>query len=68
MSPLPGPIVNQKLVFMALFLNAALAAREAAFESEPTGGKLWAQPEALENLVSTIAQGLEVGWQGRNFE
>jgi AcrR family transcriptional regulator len=61
MSPLPASIVNQKLVFMALFLNGALAAREAAFESDPAGGKLWVQPEALENLVNTIAQGLETG-------
>jgi AcrR family transcriptional regulator len=63
MSPIPASIVNQKLVFMALFLNTALAAREAAFEGDPAGGKLWAQPEALENLVDTIAQGLEAGRQ-----
>jgi AcrR family transcriptional regulator len=63
MSSIPAPIVNQKLVFMALFLNNALAAREAAFEGDPAGGKLWAQPEALENLVSTIARGLEAGGQ-----
>jgi AcrR family transcriptional regulator len=61
MSPIPPSVVNQKLVFMALFLNTALAAREAAFEGDPAGGKLWAQPEALENLVNTIAQGLEAG-------
>jgi len=61
MSPIPASIVNQKLVFMALFLNAALAAREAAFEGDPTGGKLWAQPEALENLIKTIALSLEAG-------
>lgn len=58
MSPLPASIVNQRLVFMAIFLNTALAAREAAFEGDPAGGKLWARPEALENLVATIAQGL----------
>jgi len=63
MSPIPAPIVNQKLVFMALFLNTALAAREAAFEGDPAGGKLWAQPAALDNLVDTIAQGLEAGRQ-----
>jgi AcrR family transcriptional regulator len=63
MSPIPAPIVNQKLVFMTLFVNTALAAREAAFEGDPAGGKLWAQPEALENLVNTIARGLEADWQ-----
>jgi AcrR family transcriptional regulator len=67
MSPIPASIVNQKLVFMALFLNTALAAREAAFEGDPAGGKLWAQPEALENLVNMIAQGLEAdGQDGRH--
>jgi AcrR family transcriptional regulator len=67
MSPVPAWIVNQKLVFMALFLNTALAAREAAFEGDPAGGKLWAQPEALENLVNTIARGLEAdGQNGRH--
>jgi AcrR family transcriptional regulator len=63
MSSIPAPIVNQKLVFMALFLNNALAAREAAFEGDPAGGKLWAQPDALENLVSTIARSLEADGQ-----
>jgi AcrR family transcriptional regulator len=63
MSPLPTSIVNQRLVFMALFLNTTLAAREAAFEGDPAGGKLWARPEALENLVITIAHGLEAPWQ-----
>ena len=48
MSPIPPSIVNQRLVFMDLFLNAALAAREVAFEGDPAGGKLWARPEALE--------------------
>jgi AcrR family transcriptional regulator len=61
MSPMPASIINQRLVFMTLFLNASLAAREAAFESDAMGGKLWAQPEALENLVNAIARGLEAG-------
>jgi AcrR family transcriptional regulator len=59
MARVPGAILNQRLVFMFLFINAALAAREAAFEGDPTGGKLWGREEALENLVSTIAHGLE---------
>jgi hypothetical protein len=44
---------------MFLLINAALAAREAAFEGDPAGGKLWGREEALENLVSSIAHGLE---------
>ena len=55
----PAPILDQRLVFMFLFVNASLAARESAFERDPTGGKLWGRKEALENLISTIAHGLE---------
>jgi len=55
----PAAILNQRLVFMFLFANASLAAREAAFEGDPTGGKLWGREEALENLINTIAHGLE---------
>jgi AcrR family transcriptional regulator len=62
MPPLPPPILNQRLMFMSLFLNSALAAREAAFITDPAGGKLWGQPDALENLINTIAFGLEAGW------
>jgi AcrR family transcriptional regulator len=62
MPPLPSPILNQRLMFMSIFLNTALAAREAAFVADPTGGKLWGQQDALENLINTIASGLEAGW------
>ena len=59
MAHVPTAIVNQRLVFMSLFINASLAAREAAFESDPTGGKLWGREEALENLIGAIARSLE---------
>lgn len=62
MSHIPATIVNQRLVFMFLFINATLSAREAAFESNPSGGRLWGQPDALENLIKTIALGLEAEW------
>jgi AcrR family transcriptional regulator len=55
----PAAILNQRLVFMSLFVNASLAAREAAFEGDPTGGKLWGREEALENLINTIGHSLE---------
>jgi AcrR family transcriptional regulator len=58
MAHVPAATLNQRLVFMSLFLNASLAAREAAFEGDPTGGKLWGREEALENLIGTIARGL----------
>jgi AcrR family transcriptional regulator len=59
LSHLRAPILNQRLVFMFLFINAGLAARETAFDSGSTGGKLWGHSEALENLINTIALGLE---------
>jgi AcrR family transcriptional regulator len=59
MAHVPAAILNQRLVFMNLFVNSSLAAREAAFEGDPSGGKLWGQEEALENLISTIARGLK---------
>ena len=62
LSHLPAAIVNQRLVFMFLFINASLAAREEAFESDPTGGRLWRRPEALDNLILSIARGLEAEW------
>jgi hypothetical protein len=55
----PAATANQRLVFMFLFINAGLAAREAAFDGDPTGGKLWGRQNALENLIVTIAHGLE---------
>jgi hypothetical protein len=44
---------------MFLFLNASMAAREMAFDEDPSGGTLWGKPNALDNLVRTIASGLE---------
>ena len=52
-------IVNQRLIFMYLLLTNALAAGETAFETDPTGGKLWSSPRALENLIASIAGMLE---------
>ena len=56
---LPQQIVSQRLVFMGLFTNSALAARETAFVNDPTGGRLWGQSNALENMINTIALGIE---------
>lgn len=62
MPELPPAIVNQRLIFMYIFLTTSLAAREAAFESDPMGGKLWSSPEALENLIASIASSLEASF------
>lgn len=48
---IPKPILNQRLIFMDLFLGSTLAAREAAFEQDPGGGKLWRSRLAVENLI-----------------
>jgi AcrR family transcriptional regulator len=56
----PADILNQRLVLMYIFLGATLAAREAAFETSPTGGALWGHPEALRNLIDVITAGLIV--------
>jgi len=58
----PREILNQRFIFMYITLTTALAAREAAFESDPTGGKLWSSPEALKNLAQTLAAGLKAPW------
>lgn len=59
MPDMPSDIVNQRLIFMYIFLTTSLAAREAAFESDPTGGKLWSSPLALENLIASLTGALE---------
>jgi len=51
---LPPEIVNQRLILMYIMLTTTLAAREAAFHADPTGGKLWSSPHALENLIASI--------------
>lgn len=60
LADLPPDVLNQRLMFMYLFLNASMAAREAAFENDPSGGSLWGKPNAIDNLIETIASGLEV--------
>ncbi|MGG7566828.1 helix-turn-helix domain-containing protein [Rhodovulum sp. DZ06] len=51
----PTAVLNQRLIFMDLLVGSALAAREAAFEQDPTGGKLWGAPDAVDNLVASAA-------------
>lgn len=50
---IPKPILNQRLIFMDLFLGSTLAAREAAFEQDQSGGKLWGSNLAVENLIAS---------------
>lgn len=51
---LPPQTINQRLIFMYIMLTTTLAAREAAFETDPTGGRLWSAPDAIDNLVLSI--------------
>ncbi|MGQ2909582.1 MAG: TetR/AcrR family transcriptional regulator [Aliihoeflea sp.] len=50
---MPKSVLNQRLIFMDLFFGATLAAREAAFEQDPTGGKLWGDAGTIENLIQS---------------
>lgn len=58
LSGIPRPLLNQRLIFMDLFLGASLAARETAFEGGGDGGKLWRSPDALDNLVDSACGAL----------
>jgi AcrR family transcriptional regulator len=63
MPDFPPDVVNQRLIFMYIILTTSLAAREAAFEHDPSGGKLWSSPHALENLIASITGALEGPFQ-----
>lgn len=54
----PRTVLNQRLIFFYQFINASLSAREAAYVENATGGSLWGHPEALDNLIDTLAAGL----------
>lgn len=59
---MPKSVLNQRLVFMYLFINVSLSAREAAFEEDPTGGTLWGHADALENLIRVLTAGITEGY------
>tara|TARA_R100000935_G_C2840915_1_gene170928 strand:+ start:5426 stop:6100 length:675 start_codon:yes stop_codon:yes gene_type:complete len=52
-------ILDQRLIYMFIFINSTLASREAAFVSDQSGGPLWGHPLALKNLIGVITAGLE---------
>ncbi|EAQ04679.1 regulatory protein, TetR [Pseudooceanicola batsensis HTCC2597] len=58
---IPKSVLNQRLIFMDLFMGSTLAAREAAFEQDPTGGKLWSSELAIENLIISACGILTAG-------
>ncbi len=51
---IPSEVLNQRLIFMSLYLGTTLAARETALEHVSRSSRLWRTPWALENLVDTL--------------
>lgn len=55
---LPRQVLNRRIIFFFQFAQASLSAREAAFISDPSGGRLWEGPEALSSLISMLTAAL----------
>ena len=51
---LPAEILNQRLIFMSLYLGTTLAARENALEHPTRSSRLWRTRWALQNLVDSL--------------
>ncbi|MEQ3672877.1 helix-turn-helix domain-containing protein [Pseudophaeobacter sp.] len=58
LTEVPRAVLNQRIVFFYQFAQASLSAREAAFVQTKDGGKLWGDPNALENLIDSLTAGL----------
>jgi AcrR family transcriptional regulator len=56
---LPPASLNQRLVFMGLYLNATLAAREAALDGKHGTHHFWGAPHTLDNLIDSVEAMLE---------
>ena len=54
LADLRAALVNQRLIFMSLYLQATLSARESALEHRDGHNRLWFQPETCENLIDTV--------------
>jgi AcrR family transcriptional regulator len=50
----PPDLLNQRLVFLGLFLNASLSMREAALEQQSQPHHFWGQRHTLPNLIDTM--------------
>ncbi|MCC6000587.1 MAG: TetR/AcrR family transcriptional regulator [Pararhodobacter sp.] len=51
---IPRRELNQRMIFFFQFAQAAVSMREAAFVADPSGGKLWGAPDALDNLIQAL--------------
>lgn len=54
LAPMPANLLNQRLIFMSLYLNATLAARELAMGLPAASDKLWRSATALDNLADSL--------------
>lgn len=55
LSPMPQPLLEQKLSFLGIYANAVLTAREAAQELHRDGPhQFWSGPYTLENIMDTL--------------
>lgn len=54
----PRPVLNRRIIFFFQFAQSSLSTREAAFVADPSGGKLWSDPDALEDLKETLSAAL----------
>lgn len=55
----PAPILNQRIVFMGVYLGAVMTAREAAFDRRATGREFWASQSTMSNFIDTVHAMLE---------
>ncbi len=50
----PPLILNQRLIFMGIYLPAVLAAREAALDGQHGTHPFWSAPYTMDNLIDSI--------------
>ncbi len=54
LADVPPALLNQRFIFMSLYLGSTLAARERALEDAARSSRLWRTAWALDNLVDTL--------------
>jgi AcrR family transcriptional regulator len=54
LADLPEALVKRRLIFMSLYLQATLSARESALEHRDGHNRLWFQPETCDNLIDMV--------------
>jgi AcrR family transcriptional regulator len=54
LADVPPALLNQRFIFMSLYLGSTLAARERALEDASRSSRLWRTAWALDNLVDTL--------------